>query len=120
MRFTTTIVVFFILLNAFAGALETSGMTDKWDTGPEVDAPTALEAAQSSADDAQVSGGGLETLFGLASSLGSTLATIFGGALPAIAMLGDLGVPGWFLGYITAPVVILSFVEIAEFLRGIG
>jgi hypothetical protein len=119
-RFTTTVVVFFILLNAFAGALQASGMTDIWDTEPDVNAPTALDRAQTSADNAEATGGALDTLFGLATSLGTVLATIFAGALPAVSMLADLGVPDFFLGYITAPVVIISFVEIAEFLRGIG
>lgn len=120
MRVTTTVVIFFILLNAFVGVIGQAGLDDSWGTQPQTGEPDALTQAQQESDRVQPSGGGLSTLFGLIVSLGSSLGTIFGAALPAVSMFADLGVPTWFLGYATAPLAIIAAVEIADFLRGIG
>lgn len=120
MRIVTTVVIFFILLNSFAFALQQSGVTEKWETRPDTGDTPALTDAQTEAEDVSASGGGLSTLFGLIVSVGSTLSAIFAGALPAVDMLSDLGVPGWFLGFMTAPLVVISAVELADFFRGIG
>jgi hypothetical protein len=120
MRITTTIVIFFILFNAFAAAITASGMNEKWDTQPSAGDTEQLTTAKQSADSISASGGGLSTLFGLIVSVGSTIGTIFSAALPGVSLLNDAGVPLWILGFITSPLAIISGIELADFFRGIG
>jgi len=120
MRITTTVVVFFIAFNAFAGIITASGLSDTWDTQPSAGEADALTEAQQEANDVSASGGGLSTLFGLIVSVGGSIGTIFSAALPGVDMLADSGVPLWFLGYATAPLALISAIELADWLRGIG
>lgn len=120
MRITTTIIVFFILLNGFAVALSASGVTDEWGTQPTPGDAEGLTTAQNEADNISPSGGGLSTLFGLIVSVGSSIGTIFAGILPAVAMLGDLGVPSYIIGWVSAPLTLLAAIELADYLRGVG
>jgi len=120
MRITTTVVVVFLAMNIFAAGLQTAGMDDKWGTSPEPGDAQALSDAQQEPDNINPRGGGLSTLFGLIVSVGSSLGAIFGSALPALDLLGDLGVPDYIILLMGGPLTILSGIEIADWLRGIS
>lgn len=118
MRYSTRLVVFLFFLNAAAGLLVASGWAGDAGIQPQPGGDTAIEQANSSAAAVQASGGLGQTLYGLFISVSGTFRSIIGAVTAGPVMLANLGVPGWLVGFVFAPMYLFIGIDMMFMLTG--
>jgi len=117
MRKSTRIAVFLLLLNASAAAVGQSGVADDWGVDPNPGMDEAIEDLEQAMDNIDPSNLG-ETLFGLYTSITSSVKIVFNFVFYGPVMFNNLGVPAWATGVIFAPQYLFVGTDIAYVLSG--
>jgi len=118
MRYSTRIVIFLVLLNAAAGVMVQSGVANDWGISPTPGGGEAIEEANQTASEIKGSGGFGDTLFGAFAGAANAFGDIFGAATAGPTMLSNLGIPGWLVGFVFAPLYILIGIDLVFILTG--
>lgn len=108
MRKSTQIVMFLVMMNATAGFLTASGVAADLGISPQPGASVQVGEINDAAQQPNPGGGAGGTLFGLFVSVATIAKDIFvlatvGGPL----MLSNLGIPGFIVGFIFAPIYLI-------------
>jgi hypothetical protein len=120
-RPVTTLVVFFIAFNLFAGMLISTGVAGAIGLDANVGGDDAVDESVNKADKVSTGTGLGSTLFGMYNLLASGASDVFNAIFPGLNMLHRAGVPSWITGGLLGPLFsIVIFVDIVSFLRGWG
>lgn len=117
-RPVTTLVVFFLCFNLWAGILVETGAASELGIDPDV----GHDELVTELDDKDVpSGSGIgETLFGLYNMLAGFINSVFGFATAGTSMLGNAGVPSAYVGSLEVIFGVLTIVDLVSFYKGWG
>jgi len=114
----TTLVVFFVSFNLFAGVMVSTGVADMLGMDATVGEDDAVSdvAGGQDLDTGSATDG---TLFGSNNVIGAQLTKLFGVVFPGLRMLERAGVPSFLTGALLGPLFSLFTVfSIASFVRG--
>jgi len=114
----TTLVVFFVAFNLFAGVMVSTGVADMLGMDASVGEDSAVDGV---ADGQDLDTGSATdgTLFGSNNVIGAQLTNIFGVVFPGLRMLERAGTPNFITGAILGPLFSLFTVfSVASFVRG--
>lgn len=114
-RATVYILLFLVFFNSGAVMLQETGLADAANLNTQTGDPEELQNYETEVDPA---GGGGSTLFGLFAGFGDRLASLFGGIMPGIDMLSNVGVPSAFLGYATSGISLVMLVDLLSYIPG--
>lgn len=121
----TALVIFFVSLNLFSGAIMTTGVDDMLGINADVGGDKAVDDA--TAAEADPGSGFGATLFDMFNQLAGQLSGFFHAIMPGLNMLHRLGVPAYITGdgETTAGILgplfsIIIFVDLVSFLKGWG
>lgn len=117
-RPVTTLVVFFVAFNLFAGMLSATGVAATIGVGADVGGDSAVsdQTSRSEVESGSPTG---STLFGMYQVLSTQLMDVFGVVMPGLNMLRRAGVPDYITGGFLAPIFSLMMVIAGlSFLRG--
>lgn len=118
-RPVTTLVVFFVAFNLFAGVVVGVGIDSMLGIDATVDDPAFDEQADMSQDEVPTGTGSGESLLGLYNVLGGFVGSIYETLLPGLNLLERAGVPSFITTGILAPLFsILTVIALASYLRG--
>ena len=118
-RPVTTLVVFFLAFNLFAGVLAGMGVADALGMDTTVGEDEEVDKLDEQASDVQTGTGSGETLFGMYNVLASGLESIYGFVFPGLRMLERFGVPTELTQQFLAPLFSLMIaIAIAAYVRG--
>lgn len=117
MRKSTRVAVFLILINFSAAAVDGSGVADDWGVDPNPGMDEAIEDLENAMGNIDPSNLGT-TLFGLYTSVTSSIKIIFNFLFYGPIMFQNLGVPTWATSVIFAPQYIFVGTDIAYVLTG--
>jgi hypothetical protein len=118
-RAITVALVFFVAMNAFAGAFMATGAADTLG----LDAPTGEQDEYEQYDEEQNVTGGTgqgDTLADFRNAATSQLAGIFGAIFPGLRMLHRAGVPDYIIGILGSVFGVMFVVASLSFLRGVN
>jgi hypothetical protein len=118
MKTSVWLLVFFLSMNAFAGALYGLNVDDHMGVSPDPGGTGELAEAQADAANVQASGGGGQTLFSAYNSLASGVQAVIFTLLPATRLLANAGVPNAIVNWLTTAVPIIVGLDYAGFFRG--
>lgn len=120
-RPVTTLVVFFIAFNLFAGMLMATGVASMMGLNAEVGGDDAVNKRVQNSEDVDSGTSTGDTLFGMYNVLSTQLGGFFGAIFPGLNMLNRAGVPQFITGGFLGPLFSIAiFVDIVSFLRGWG
>jgi len=97
-RPVTTLAVFFLSFNLFAGMLMSTGVAATIGLDTRVGGGEAVRDARQTGQDVETGAPTGETLFGAYNVLSNQLGTIFGIIFPGLRMLYNSGVPAFLVG----------------------
>jgi hypothetical protein len=118
MKTSTWLLVFFISMNVFAGALGALGVDAHLGLDPEVGGDTEFDQAAEQAREINAQGGGEETLFSAYNTLANGVQGVIFTVLPASELLANAGVPNPIVGWLFAAVPVIVGLDYAGFFRG--
>lgn len=118
MRPSTLVLIFLVFLNAASGAFVASGGAEDMGIQPDPGGSKEVEAANQSAGSLNSTGGFGSTLFGSFVSVASWFQKLIGAVFAAPSMFSALGLPGWLVNFIFAPMYIIAAIDIAYILIG--
>lgn len=123
-RPVTTLVIFFLAFNLFAGMLMSTGVAGTLGLDANVGEDDKVDEHEKSAEDV-ASGNGLgSTLFGMYNILSSQLGSLFGFIFPGLRMLRRAGVPAFITGsenqagFLPPLFSVMMGIGVMSFLRG--
>jgi len=117
-RPVTTLVIFFIAFNLFAGMLMTTGVAGAIGIDAAVGEDDAIDQ-QTSNDGLETGTGSGSTLFGMYNVLFTQLSGFFGTIFPGLRMLERAGVPMFITSGFLGPLFsVMIFVGGMSFMRG--
>jgi hypothetical protein len=117
-RITTTLTLFFIIFNVWAGILMSTGVAPMIGMDAEVGADRQIESTTNDARNVSTGTGLGSTLFGMYNVLSSGAADIFDLMFPGLVMLQRAGVPDY-LTKLMGPLFVAIFAtDMLSFLRG--
>jgi hypothetical protein len=119
MKTSVYLLIFFISINAFAGALYGLGVDEHLGVSPDPGGSAELEQAVSDAQEIQAGGGGGETLFSAYNSLASGIEQVLWTVLPAARLLGNTPIPNPIVDWLFASVPVVVALDYAGFFRGV-
>lgn len=120
-RPVTTLVVFFIAFNLFAGAMLSTGIAGVLGLNAAVGGDSAVDDQLSDAENFESGTATGDTLFGSNNVLTVQLADLFGVIYPGLDMLHRAGTPAWITGGILGPLFSIAILlDAVSFLRGWG
>jgi hypothetical protein len=119
MKVSVYLLVFFISMNAFAGALYALDVDDHLGTSPDPGGSDELQQAIADAQDIQGGGGGGETLFSAYNSLATGIEQVLWTVLPAARLLGNTPIPNPIVDWLFASVPVIVALDYAGFFRGV-
>jgi len=118
-RAITVALVFFVAMNAFAGAFMATGAASTLG----LDAPTGEDDQYDRYDQQQNVTGGTgqgDTLADFRNAATSQLASIFGAIFPGLRMLNRAGVPDYIISILGSVFGVMIVVAALSFLRGVN
>jgi hypothetical protein len=119
MKTSAWLMVFFVSMNAFAGAMAGLGVTEHLGVGTEVGGNSELEQATEEARNINAGAGSIgETLFGAYNALASGVGAVIFTLLPATRLLANAGIPNPIVQWVGAAVPVLVGLDYAGFFRG--
>lgn len=92
-RASTVVVTFLVFLNATSILLVESGVTAALGVQTDVQMSDRVNEAVTAAENIEIAGGFLQSLFGIFNAVGSTFRIITEGVTAGPSMLQDVGVP---------------------------
>lgn len=116
MRISVQLLLFFVFMNAFAGALTATPIAGDLGINPDPGGDEKLEQADAEAEEFASSNSGGDTLFGLYNALAGVLEGLIN-TLPAIGMMKNAGAPAWLVNYGFAGYSIIIGLDVAGYLR---
>lgn len=120
-RPVTTLVVFFIAFNLFAGMLMGTGVAATLGIDANVGGDEAVDSAVKNSKDVSTGTSLGSTLFGMYNVLASGLSDVTDTIFPGLLMLERSGVPTWITHGFLAPLFSFTiFIDFVSFLRGWG
>lgn len=118
-RPVTTLVIFFVAFNLFAGMLAATGVSSMLGLDAQVGEDDAVDQRVSDSDEIRSGPGGGSTLFGMYNVLSTQLGGFFGMIFPGLRMLNRAGVPGFItFGFLAPLFSLMTGIGIMSFLRG--
>jgi len=119
-RPVTTLVIFFVAFNLFAGMLMSTGVAATLGLDANVGGDDAVDKRTGEMSEDVTSGpGGGSTLFGMYNVLSNQISGFFGLIFPGLNMLNRAGVPGFITYGFLAPLFsLMSAIGVVSFLRG--
>lgn len=117
MRKTTRITMMLLFINLSAAAIDGSGLAADWGVDPNPGMDQAVEDLQTAMGNIDPSNLG-STLFGLYTSVTSSLEIVFNFIIYGPVMFNNLGVPGWATAVLFAPAYLFAGTDIAYLLTG--
>jgi hypothetical protein len=118
MKTSAWLLVFFVSMNLFAGALAGLGVNQHLGIQPDPGGSSEFAQAQEDATDITAGGGGGDTLFTAYNTLASGVQGIIFTVLPASKLLANAGVPNPIVAWLFASVPIIVGLDFAGFFRG--
>ena len=110
---SVNILMFLVFLNAAAALLGASGVAADIGVQPDVGGGDAIQKANQSAQSLDSSSEGVQTTFiGNAISAAKTAASSFSVVYAGPSMIANLGVPGWMVAFIFAPMYFVVALDI--------
>jgi len=116
-RALTTAVIFFVALNAFAGAMLSTGAADVLGLDATVGEDDEFDRYNDQQDVEGGTGQG-DTLADLRNSAASQLANIFGAIFPGLRMLRRAGVPQFIINILGSVFSSMFVIATLSFIRG--
>jgi hypothetical protein len=117
-RPVTTLVIFFVAFNLFAGMLASTGVAATLGIDANVGGDEVNDDFEEDVDTGSPT---QSTLFGMYNALTGQVADIFAAVFPGLQMLNRAGVPGYitfgFLGPLFSAMIVIA---VLSFLRGWG
>jgi len=117
-RAITTLLIFFVAMNAFAGAFMATGAADTLGLNSQVGEDDEFDRYE---NDQNVSGGTGQgdTLADFRNAAGAQLSSIFGAIFPGLRMLQRAGVPSYLINILGSVFSTMFVVATLSFLRGV-
>lgn len=121
MRITVYIVLFLVFMHAAPAMLDSAGLTETHGLNPDTGAASSqIDAAKDRANDAETSGGGLQTLFGLYATLGRVWDAIVNIIYPGAEMVKNIGVPNLLVNFLMSGLTLFSAMDVFDYIRSGG
>lgn len=117
-RPVTTLVVFFLCFNLWAGLLTATGAAGAIGLDTAVGGDGERESLQDSVNEVPSGSGAGDTLFGLYNVLTRFIDTMFGFLMPGLDLLNNAGVPQDYTDTLQNLFVVLISIDIVAFFRG--
>lgn len=117
-RPVTTLVVFFLCFNLWAGLLTATGTAGAIGLDTAVGGDGERESLQDSVNEVPSGSGAGDTLFGLYNVLTRFIDTMFGFLMPGLDLLNNAGVPQAYTDTLQNLFVVLISIDIVAFFRG--
>jgi len=123
-RPVTTLAIFFVTLNAFAGMLVGTGAAADMGLDTRVGGDDSVQDANEEAQQFESGSPSGETLFGMYNVLSDSLGTIFGVIFPGLRMLYNAGAPAFLvggpstIGFLPPIFSLMLGITVISFLRG--
>lgn len=118
MHISTRIVIFLIVVNSAAGALDASGVAESWGVEPHPGLDQEIKELDEAMGNISPSSGIGSTLFALYTSVTSTFKIVFNFIFYGPTMFGNLGVPDWLTGLVFGPMYLIAGTGIGYALTG--
>jgi len=119
MKTSAWLMVFFVSMNAFAGAMSALGATEYMGIDASVGGSSELDQATEEARNINAGAGSIgETLFGAYNALASGVGAVIFTLLPATRLLANAGVPNPIVQWVGAAVPVIVGLDYAGFFRG--
>jgi len=118
MRKTTHILMFLLFLHAGATMFVASGAAADLNMDPSVGGGEQLDKSQSNAEEVSSSQGTDDTLFGSFASAAGTVVGLFKGVFALELMLLNLGLPGFLVTFIIAPLSVIVGLDVLYTITG--
>lgn len=119
-RPVTTLVVFFLCFNLWAGIVTGTGVDSALGLNAETGGDGERESLQEAVNEVPSGSGAGDTLFGLYNVLTRFIDTMFGFLMPGLDMLNTAGVPIEYTDALQNLFVVLIAIDIVSFFRGWG
>lgn len=121
-RPVTTLVIFFIGMNVFAGVLMSTGVAAAMGIEANVGGDQKVDETVANAGSGVETGSPTgSTLFGMYNVLTDQLGSMFDVIYPGIQMLENAGMPGYITNQILEPLAsVIILIDVLSFLRGWG
>jgi len=122
MRASIALLIFFILLNGWAGLMQEYGINDHIGITAETGDPQQLEDAQNASSEFDTGDQVGGTLLGMYNNLGNTVEQMLVGLQPGARMLMNLAPPGVvedIIMWLYAVVQILMGIDLLAYWRGV-
>lgn len=117
----TTLAIFFIAFNVFAGALTASGVAGTLGLDANVGGDAAVDKAEQEGSELQTGNGLGSTLFGMYNVLAKGLSDLVSVVFPGLSMLRRVGIPGYITSGVLAPLfTFVTVIGFMSFVRGWG
>lgn len=113
-----TVVLFLVLLNASAVAMNESGLSDNLGVNPNPGGDDEISSANESARNISATGGIGQTLFGALAAVADTFNSIGELIFAGPRMFINLGVPEYIVTFVFAPAYIIVGIAVADILTG--
>lgn len=118
MHIATRIVVFLVIVNSSAAAIDASGVAEDWGVNPNPGMDNAVSDLNQELGNIDPSSGLGDTLFAMYTSVTKTFQILFNFIFYGPIMFQNLGVPSWLTGLVFAPQYIISGTAIGYSLFG--
>lgn len=120
-RPVTTLVVFFVCFNLFAGILLSTGAAAAVGIDADVGEDEAVNSQVERGENVSSGSPGGSTLFGLYNTLANQAGNFFTTVFPGLRMLERAGVSGFLTTGLLGPLFsVMIFIDVVSFLRGWG
>lgn len=117
-RPVTTLVIFFVAFNLFAGMLSATGVAATIGIDSNVGGDEITNDVNREVDTGSPT---QSTLFGMYNALGAQVSGLFASIFPGLAMLNRAGVPGYItFGFLSPLFSVMSVIAVLSFFRGWG
>lgn len=117
-RITTTVTVFFIAMNLFAGMLMAAGVDHTLGLDANIGGDEAVNESVSQAEEVRTGTGLGATLFAMYNVLAEGLSSILTVVFPALNMLERTGVPTYITTLLGTVFTVILAIDFVSFLRG--
>lgn len=120
-RPVTTLTIFFVALNLFAGMMLSSGAAADLGISPDVGGDEAVDEAVQNQQDVTTGTTTGSTLFGMYNVLSNQIGSLFSILFPGLLMLERAGVPNYITQGFFGPLFsVMIGITVMSFLRGWG